>query len=279
MRVAALVRSQVKVALRHESSRPWHEVPPFFLESEYRDVRDRQMKELELEDDLLSKISVRNLRAKLFKESYEFVKQQRLHCLMQGSWFINGIPTSMTSTREPGKRPHRPWRFLRLDNSMKFLHYVDSPFKFGVRTGFEDLPEKIEVAAIKEIAINSCAAPSGINKDHDHVDLAPQGAALNSSPHSFSLLNDSAVSLADQVATDASRWADWTDGLNMLRKDGGHVATPETAGFVHALTEIGLKIRLLDLSGEQVDIPSSLTAGPPPPTTDFFFSDLTYDAA
>ena len=78
----------------------------------------------------------------------------------------------------------------------------------------------------------------------------------------------------DHVATDVSRWADWTDGLNMLRKDGLDVATEETAGFVHVLTEIGPKIKLLDLSGERVDIPSSLAAGPPPSNTDFFFSDL-----
>jgi len=59
----------------------------------------------------------------------------------------------------------------------------------------------------------------------------------------------------------------------MLRRDGGHIATSETAGFVHALTEIGLKIKLLNLSGERVEIPSSLVAGPPPPTVDFFFGD------
>ena len=61
--------------------------------------------------------------------------------------------------------------------------------------------------------------------------------------------SDLGGSLGDHVATDVSRWADWTDGLNMLRKDGLHVATEETARFVHALTEIGLKIKLLDLSG------------------------------
>lgn len=78
----------------------------------------------------------------------------------------------------------------------------------------------------------------------------------------------------------------------MLRRDGGHVASKETAGFVQALTEIGLKIKLLgepsppnaytvfslccfqDLSGERVEIPSGLTAGPPPSNLDFFFSDL-----
>ena len=50
---------RVKVALRRENERPWHEVEHDFLESEYRAVRDRQMRELELEDDLLNKVPVR----------------------------------------------------------------------------------------------------------------------------------------------------------------------------------------------------------------------------
>ena len=50
---------RIKVALRRENVRPWHEVEQDFIECEYRAVRDRQMKELELEDDLLSKIPVR----------------------------------------------------------------------------------------------------------------------------------------------------------------------------------------------------------------------------
>jgi hypothetical protein len=46
------------------------------------------------------------------------------------------------------------------------------------------------------------------------------------------------------------------------RTDDLHVATEKMAGFVHALTEIGLKIKLPGLSGERLDIPSSLAAGP-----------------
>jgi engulfment and cell motility protein 1 len=49
----------VKVALRGENVRPWHEVEQDFLESDYQAVRERQMKELEEEDDLLSKVPVR----------------------------------------------------------------------------------------------------------------------------------------------------------------------------------------------------------------------------
>ena len=65
------------------------------------------------------------------------------------------------------------------------------------------------------------------------------------SPLSFSLLTASGSSIADQIAPDSTRWADWVDGLNMLRRDGGHVASTETEKYVKALTEIGLKIRLL----------------------------------
>ena len=101
---------RVKVALRQEHLRQWHEVVQDFSDCEYRGVRDRQMKELEEEDDLLSKIPVRNLRAKLYKESKEFVRQQRIHCLMQGAWFLNAVPISAPAPR----RPARPWRFMRL---------------------------------------------------------------------------------------------------------------------------------------------------------------------
>jgi engulfment/cell motility protein 1 len=270
-RIIALARSQVKVALRRENVRAWHDVEHDFLECEYRAVRDRQMKELEQEDDLLSKIPVRNLRAKLYKESYEFVRQQRIQCLLQGAWFVNAVPLSTPVTRDNVRRPSRPWRFMRLDNGLKHLHYVDSAVKFPVRNGLEDLPERIEISLVSEIATGTCAPPPNVLRDH--IDLPPT-STLTPSNLSFSLLSAHDGSLADQIAPDQSRWADWTDGLNMLRRDGGHVASQETAGFVQALTEIGLKIKLLDLSGEKVEIPSGLVAGAPPTNTDFFFSEL-----
>lgn len=158
---------------------------------------------------------------------------------------------------------------------------------------------------ISEIATGTCAPPPNVLRDSSA--LPPSGAPLMPSPLSFSLLSAHEGSLADQIAPDQDRWADWTDGLNMLRRDGGHVASKETAGFVQALTEIGLKIKLLgmlpvrlsqispylfcvtdgnrlptfrpphlsDLSGEMVELPSGLVAGPPPPTMDFFYADIS----
>ncbi|KAI0794191.1 ELMO/CED-12 family-domain-containing protein [Fomes fomentarius] len=277
-RLVALTRSQVKVALKRENIRPWHEVEQEFLDCEYRAVRDRQMQELEMEDDIMSKIPVRNLRAKLYKESFEFVRQQRIHCLLEGAWFMNGIALATTVPRDTLKRPTRPWRFLRLDAGLKYLHYVDSAVKFPVRKGLEDLPERIEIAMVSEVATGTCAPFPHIRGDQTDVPLG-SSSPLVASSLSFSLLSTSGGSLADQIALDQARWADWTDGLNMLRRDGGHVASQETELFVQALTEIGLKIKLLDLSGEKVEIPSGLVSGPPPTNSEFFFSDLSYDAA
>jgi len=156
-----------------------------------------------------------------------------------------------------------------------------------VRSGLEDLPDRFDLALITEIATANCAQPS---------DGSGGAGALIASPLSFSLITPEG-SLADAIAPDISRWADWTDGLNLLRRDSGHVASKETADFIQALTEIGLKIKLLgacnfppssrfaleslplsplDLSGDKVEIPSGLTTGVPPANNDFFFSDL-YD--
>lgn len=119
---------------------------------------------------------------------------------------------------------------------------MDSSVKFLVRNGLEDLPERIEIAVISQIATGTCAPPPNILRDH--LDLPPP-TNLTPSPLSFSLLTATEGSLADQIAPDLSRWADWTDGLNMLRRDSGHVTSDETAGYIKALTEIGLKIKLL----------------------------------
>ena len=123
---------------------------------------------------------------------------------------------------------------------MKYLHYVDSTAKFPVRNGLEDLPERIDVSMISEIATGTCAPPPALVRDQSDFP-----SSHIPSPLSFSLLSTHEGSLADQIAPDQSRWADWTDGLNMLRRDGGHVSSKETAGFVQTLTEIGLKIKLL----------------------------------
>lgn len=67
---------RVEVALQRESTKPWHTLEQDFLECEYRAVRDRQMQELEDEDDLLSKVPVRYVRHVAGSEPLTHVKQE-----------------------------------------------------------------------------------------------------------------------------------------------------------------------------------------------------------
>jgi len=128
------------------------------------------------------------------------------------------------------------------DNGLKYLHYVDSQSKFPVRGGLEDLPDRLDITTVTEIATVNCAPPPPSSSDPSAG--ATGSERLPASTMSFSLITPEG-SLADVIAPDVSRWADWTDGLNMLRRDGGLVASEETLGFINALTEIGLKIKLL----------------------------------
>lgn len=66
-------------------------------------------------------MSNRNLKEKLMRETAEFVRQQRLQCLLQGAWFINGVPPAQTGAL---KRPSAPWRFIRLVGAHLFLTYL-----------------------------------------------------------------------------------------------------------------------------------------------------------
>lgn len=290
-RVAALVRSQIKEALSDEPNKSWYDLEHTFLESEYRSVRDRQMKELELEDDLMSKPSIRSLRARFYRESYEFVRQQRIQRLLAGAWFRvasntrfvsatssagvssgrgpSGSLSSATGTSALRQASHnKPWRFYRLGPSRRFLHYCEAsdPSTVHVRSGLDDLPERIDLAQVTDIAIQSATAVAGLNGDYSNTaELLKQ---------SFSLLHSPDSSLADFVASSAAQYSEWVDGLSMLQGESANVHTSQTADYIQALSDIALKIKLLDLTGERVDIPAAVPPPSLPTSLDFFFAEL-----
>ena len=241
-RVSALVRSQVSEVLRNENTKSWYEAERDFLDSEYRTVRDRQMKELEVEDDYNSKASIRNLRGRLYRESYEFVRQQRIHCLLEGAWFRNPSASRYGGAKRTGNSAGngtstqtgstKPFRFYRLSPNKKYLHYCESMDQGAVRGGLDDLPERIDLSLVTDVSL--------------------QSGSGESSSLTFSLLRAPDVSLADLQALNQSQYSEWVDGLNMLRGEGGVVSTRETAEYIQILTEIGVKVKLLDLTGERV---------------------------
>ncbi|WVR08927.1 hypothetical protein IAU60_005986 [Kwoniella sp. DSM 27419] len=256
-KVSSLVRSQIRLSLADEAEKTWLNLEQDFLATEYRTIRDRQMELLEKEDGMMNRPAVRDLRDKLGREAYEVLAEQRIGCMLQGGWFnsaaviVQGVNISV--------RPNagRPLRFLRLSPNRKiiawdeFAQRVDNP-------SFESLRERIEVAGVNSLRQST-------------------GCAVNSrSPNlisklSFSIMGDSDISLLDLDAIHAAQLAEWTDGIRVLRGDGG-MTSMESANYVQILAELALKVSLLDITGDGVDIPEKVSFGPAPKSTDFVFA-------
>lgn len=140
---------------------------------------------------------------------------------------------------------------------------MDSTVKVHIKPGLEDLPERskhcpnyhyladffnklchpVEIAQISDIAVGTCASPPNIAMPEAHTAPSPYGATPTASPLSFSIIISHSTPLADHVSENAARFSDWVDGLNMLRNS--QITTRDTEMFVQALTDIGLKIKLL----------------------------------
>lgn len=101
---------------------------------------------------------------------------------------------------------------------------------------------------------------------------APVSSASLGNPNSITLISQDSI-IAEIIALDQTSYTEWLDGLNLLLP-GGFIATKETADIVQTLTDIGVKIRLLDLTGERLEIPTVIpTPIVPPPTVPFYYAE------
>ncbi|GAA5889682.1 hypothetical protein JCM5296_002430 [Sporobolomyces johnsonii] len=283
-RVTTLTRSQVAYVLTGSADKTWAKIRQGFLNADYKTVRDRQMREMEIEDDVLSKAPVRNLRGRLYLESYEFVRSQRISCLHEGAWFL--VPPSAGGKK--AQQQPKLWRFYRLAPNRKALHYAETTERVPIRSGLDDLPGRIDLALVTDVVSSGANAVQrsrhlSVHRSTSSITNArlsvfskdSSGSATSPSPApqplSFALQSADGT-LAELVAPDQSTYSEWVDGLSLLRADGS-IVTTDTADYIQTLTDIGVKIKLLDLSGEKVEIPTNLRVDSVPRSTDFFYSD------
>ncbi|WVQ81129.1 hypothetical protein IAT38_003251 [Cryptococcus sp. DSM 104549] len=256
-RVSFLVRSQLRISLTDEGSKTWLHLEHDFLETEYRTIRDRQMDLLDKEDGMMQRAAVRMLKEKVGREVYDVISEQRVGCMLQGSWFNSAsvIVSDLTSVArtEPGK----PLRFLRLSSNRRSIAWDDFPQRIE-SPPFDSLRYRIDISSIASVR--------------------PQtGCAVNSrSPNlvsklSFSLISRDGSSLLDLDAIHAAQLAEWSDGIKVLRGEGG-MESQDSANYVHILTELALNVRLLDITGDGVEIPDKVPIGSAPKSVDFVFA-------
>ncbi|KAM0754890.1 hypothetical protein T439DRAFT_309736 [Meredithblackwellia eburnea MCA 4105] len=287
-RVKGVTESMIRATLGGRwGEKAWFEVKHDFATADYKTVRDRQMREMEIEDDLLSKAPVRNLRGRLYRESYEFVRAQRIQCLHEGAWFKTlSPPPSVSTSNTMGRKTAigapttggKQWRFFRLAANRRTLHYLEAGERKAVRPGLEDLPEKIDVNTITDIIGGGGGSSSLHSRPYSTASSSTHGPTTiptPASPLAFTIVTTSTTSPPiELLAPDGTTYSEWVDGLSLLRPDG-NIQTKETADLVQTLTEFGVKVKLLDLSGEKVDIPLEMPVPLIPSAKNgFYYSEM-----
>jgi engulfment/cell motility protein 1 len=89
---------------------------------------------------------IRQVRDELNHEALQFVKEQRIRCLLQGAWFPIGLnygsdagPVTSKTLNHAGPST---WRFVRLSHNRRYLHYADFDEKTAVEPRLDALQEK-----------------------------------------------------------------------------------------------------------------------------------------
>lgn len=88
------------------------------------------------------------VRDELNHEALQFVKEQRIRCLLQGAWFPSGVNYGLDAGPVTSKTLDRTvpsaWRFVRLSHNRRYLHYADFNEKILTEPRLDALQEKSE---------------------------------------------------------------------------------------------------------------------------------------
>ncbi|KAI5465885.1 ELMO/CED-12 family-domain-containing protein [Mariannaea sp. PMI_226] len=211
-------------------------------------LRDIQMQLLEMTFEGTWGQHLFQVRDELKQEALQFVKEQRIRCLLEGSWFSK--PTPKRDNNSGSK--HRlftptPWRYAKLSHNRRYLHYADFEHQTLQDPSLDSLSEKIDLSTISSVVSNVSAS--------DDVKSTTSSSTPKTSTTTkitvFSFL-DPSKGTDDKEHPILSLWptshslaSEWLDGLLMLLNQAP--ITAETNKLVNMVSEYGLKIRLLNV--------------------------------
>ncbi|KAJ3140857.1 hypothetical protein HK100_008732 [Physocladia obscura] len=280
-RVGATVRSHFKFCMSTNQVSDVHEFTLFereMLSTAYSVIKERQMNELNNDFALLEERPFRILRDKLKESNYEFIKEQRITCLLNGAWF--------PVIKERGRAKNLN-RFYRLNSNREFLHYGD--FKdTNSLPSLDQLPHKIEISQITDILTGHSS--SVIKTRHGAQENPKLTFSIATSQESTNSTNDDypaspmialsssqqqqqtpSTTLADFVCLNPIQFSEWIDGFNMLLNKAP--ATDETRELIHQLTEHELQLSLLGITANNIKVPNIENVEVPelPMDADFYY--------
>ncbi|KAM0332441.1 hypothetical protein ACHAQA_002722 [Verticillium albo-atrum] len=273
-KVTELVRILIEqVVGRAARTRDVLEVEDDLAEYDCARLRELQMELLELSFEDSWGQHLYHIREELKQEALQFVKEQRVRCLLQGAWFSKPLPRRDTNaTENDAQQPRRrlytptPWRYAKLSHNRRFLHYADFTARTPQEPSLDALTEKIDLGTISSVASNVMGPP---DDDASGATVRKPTAAGGGSSGGGPSTRITVFRYTDPADRDGgetsilvlypvnhSAASEWLDGLLMLLNQTP--ITAETNKLVGLVSEYGLKIRLLNVRVE------AAYSGPPP---------------
>ncbi|KAG5981371.1 hypothetical protein E4U55_002992 [Claviceps digitariae] len=273
-KVAELVRILVEqVVGRAARTKDILETEDELLEFDISQLRELQMELLELSFEETWGDHLYQVRETLKQEALQFVKEQRVRCLLQGSWFCK--PAAHQNNKkdhdageETGPKPKQslPWRFVKLSHNRRFLHYADFERQMAQDPGLDVLTDKLDLSAISSVGSNVSAVED--NKSNVSGSTVQNPTTTARQAKTTTRITIYAASEANPRGeleeypmltlwpVNPSLASEWLDGLLMLLNQAP--ITAETSKLINLVSDYGLKIRLLNVRMD------SAFEGPPP---------------
>ncbi|KAI9819568.1 MAG: hypothetical protein M1827_007018 [Pycnora praestabilis] len=241
------------------------EVEEELAEFDYSRLRELQMELLELTYEDAWGHHLRQVRDELNHEALQFVKEQRIRCLLLGAWFpylleyrAEGGPV----TKQDLKRSvPSMWRYVRLSHNRRYLHYGDFDTQGDVEPGLDALMEKIDLSVVSSVVSNVSASESPNSSTSTLKTLPTRASTTKITIHGYlEPSKDKESILLTLNPPTHSLASEWLDGLLMLLNQ--QPITAETNKMIHLIGNYSLKIRLLNVKfddvgvGDEPEIPS-----------------------
>lgn len=188
----------------------------------------------------------------LRNESLQFMREQRIRCLLQGSWFPTSAATDNTS-----------WQFVRLSHNRRWLHYQTFSRREETTPPLAELPQKIELKMVTSVDSKfSTPEQTAGNEERSSDTLAGSARSGRTSSTKLTILGTPETTrvggtdehervLLELYTETTSLASEWLDGLLMLLNQ--QPITKDTARLVSMLEDWGVRLRMLNLRWEDVD--------------------------
>ncbi|QDS68079.1 hypothetical protein FKW77_009968 [Venturia effusa] len=272
-KVAELVRILVEqVVGQAPRTRDISEAEVELQDFDYHKLRELQMELLELAYEDAWGHHLRQVRDELNHEALQFVKEQRIRCLLAGAWFphaVSHVDSGPVTKQTVNRSLPSNWRFVRLSHNRRYLHYADFDTMRETDPGLGDLSEKIDLSVVSSVVSNVSASPPSTSSSAATTKKTPSKSAPPVKPaastastkitiHGYlprttnSTGEEKEQVLLQLLPSTHTLASEWLDGLLMLLNQ--QPITADTNKLVNLIGGYGLKIRLLNVSFDEGEL-------------------------